>query len=78
MAYQTQLAKSTYRLASVSAPKSSSVKLGYVPRALEFNDPFFLLHYEADDGGEPVPYVDIFSKHGEPIHRINIKRILHE
>ena len=40
---------------------------------MEFSDPFILLFYEDEQ-----PHVDIFDKTGQPVHRVNMAKLLSE
>ena len=73
--------KSTYKLQSFKISKYSTVRLDYRPNKIEFQDPYFILTYSSENQGtldEAVPYVDIFQKTGEPVRRINVKKMLKE
>ena len=73
--------KSTYKLKSFKISKYSTVKLDYRPNKIEFEDPYFILTYSSENQGTidgTIPYVDIFQKTGEPVRRINVKKMLKE
>lgn len=46
LARHEQMCKSTYRLQSFRIIKYSTVRLDFVPKTIELQDPFFLLYYE--------------------------------
>ena len=68
--------KSTYRLHQFIIKKYSKVKLDFIPKDIQFHDPYFIMTYNQACSAQTLGFIDVFNKSGEPIKRINIADIL--